>query len=215
MNTRKRYFILILVVCSICYSGVSAYSPGNVQSDISSPKNMGADTDITGFRSPATSRSFTSGDPATTFEWSKPTGSGISLPWGVITDSAGNTYVGDDMSFSIWKIAPDGTVLAKWGSYGTGNSQFSEIAGIALGNGGNIYVIDRDNHRVQVFDENGNYLNQWGTYGTGNSQFDAPIGIAVNSSGYVYVADTSNNRIQVFTPDGEYMDQWGSWGWPG
>ena len=40
-----------------------------------------------------------------------------------------------------------------FGSSGTGNGQFNNPFGIAVGSGGNIYVADANNNRVQVFSQ--------------------------------------------------------------
>jgi DNA-binding beta-propeller fold protein YncE len=44
-----------------------------------------------------------------------------------------------------------GVFLSTFGSFGTGNGEFSMPQGIAVGGGGNIYVADTANNRVQVF----------------------------------------------------------------
>ena len=39
--------------------------------------------------------------------------------------------------------------LAKWGSFGSGNSQFDTPYGVAVDGSGNVYVADTDNNRIQ------------------------------------------------------------------
>ena len=43
------------------------------------------------------------------------------------------------------------TFLNKWGSEGTGDSEFSIPVGIALSDTGQVYVTDRSNNRIQCF----------------------------------------------------------------
>ena len=100
----------------------------------------------------------------------------------------------------------------KWGSYGTGNDQFDQPAGIAIDNSGNVYVTDSNNNRIQKFTAEGTYLSQWGTPGTGNGQFQKPSGLAIDASGNIYVADGQNNRIQKFMSDGTFLLAWGTLG---
>ena len=89
-----------------------------------------------------------------------------------------------------------------FGSQGSGNGQFLNPFGIAVGSGGNIYVADTFNNRVQVFNPSGVFQFAFGSQGMGNGEFSMPQGIAVGSGGNIYVADTVNNRVQVFrTPE--------------
>jgi len=48
----------------------------------------------------------------------------------------------------------------QWGSYGSGNGQFSDPSGIR-GYKGEIFVCDFTNNRVQVFDIQGNFQRKW------------------------------------------------------
>ena len=146
-----------------------------------------------------------------TFQWSVP--SSVSVrPQYTAVDSSGNVYVTDDYTSSVWKFSSDGTYISKWGSAGSGNSNFNTPLGIAVNASGYVYVADTGNNRIQVFTSAGTYVTQWGSAGSGNGLFNSPQDIAVNASGYVYVADTYNNRIQEFTPAGAYVTQWGSLG---
>src|SRR5204862_22496 len=100
--------------------------------------------------------------------------------------------------------------LTQWGSFGTGNGQFRQPAGVATDALGDVYVADRGNNRIQAFTATGTYLTQWGSLGGGNGQFSNPLGVATDASGEVYVTDFDNSRIQVFTGTGTYLTQWGS-----
>jgi len=100
----------------------------------------------------------------------------------------------------------------KWGSEGTGTSQFGSPGPFGIAYGGpssHIYVTDNGNNRVEEFTQAGTFVRQWGFLGTGNGQFNVSMGIDVNSSGYVYVADYNNHRIQVFTSTGGFVRKWG------
>jgi hypothetical protein len=101
--------------------------------------------------------------------------------------------------------------VLKWGSYGTGDGQFSFPYGVAVDGSGNVYVADTDNNRIQKFTSDGSFITKW-DFGTGDGQFSSPYGVAVDGSGNVYVTDLYNSRILKFTGDGSFITKWGSYG---
>jgi DNA-binding beta-propeller fold protein YncE len=109
-------------------------------------------------------------------------------------------YVADTVNNRIQVFSNNGTFIAEWGRYGTGNGSLSSPRGIALDQTGNVYVADTGNNRIQVFSNNGTFISVLGIDGGANGILRSPEGIAVDSSsGNVYVADTGNNRISVFS----------------
>ncbi len=136
----------------------------------------------------------------------------FSVPFNVAVDSSGNVYVADGVSAQIQKRDSQGTILAKWGSSGSGNGQFTTHTGIAVDSSGNIYVSEIGNKRIQKFNSSGAFVTKWGSSGSGNGQFDLPYDIAVDSSGNVYVVDAGNNKVQKFSSSGVFLTAWGSSG---
>ena len=102
--------------------------------------------------------------------------------------------------------------LTMWGSFGSGDGQFSQPYGIALDSSGNIYVADFINNRIQKFNSTGVFVSKFGSGGSGDGQFGVPVGIAVDSSGNIYVAEFGNNRIQKFNSAGVFVSKFGSLG---
>jgi hypothetical protein len=101
------------------------------------------------------------------------------------------------------------TWLGKWGSYGTGNGQFQDISGIAVGDNGRVYVGDHANPRVQYFTKLGAFQGTWGAPGNGDGQFMGGVDdLAVAPNGDVLVAD--GRRIQRFSATGDYKAKWGA-----
>ena len=153
-------------------------------------------------------------------------------PFGVATDSLGNTYVADTGNNRIQKFDSDGNFIAFWGSenldpyggseFGGGDGEFASPAGIAVDSSNNIYVADTGNNRIQKFDSDGNFITKWGKntvgpyggseYGTDNGEFNSPRGIATDTIGNIYVVDGGNYRIQKFNNSGVYISQWGTSG---
>ena len=101
------------------------------------------------------------------------------------------------------------TYLKSWGTPGSGDSQFAQPSGLAVGPTGNVYIADTWNNRVQEFNSNGGFITKWGSSGSGDGQFSAPLGMAVSSTGTVYVADSDNYRVQKFTASGGFITKWG------
>lgn len=70
----------------------------------------------------------------------------------VAVDGQGDVYVCNaGPSANIQKFRSDGTLLAQWGSYGTGNGQFSPPYGLCVDVTGNVYVADYGGNRVVKF----------------------------------------------------------------
>lgn len=126
-------------------------------------------------------------------------------PRGVFVDAFGNVFVVDAYYDKIQKFNAAGEFIASWGSYGSGDGQFSYPNAICADTAGSLYVVDPDMSRVQKFSSSGIFEAKWGEYGTSSGQFNNPRGICINSTGYLYVTDAGNNRIQIFNSAGQYQ----------
>ena len=67
--------------------------------------------------------------------------------------SSDNVLVVDPVNDRVERFRPIGTFIDKWGSLGTGSSQFNLPSGVATASSGNVYVVDQGNNRVQRFHE--------------------------------------------------------------
>ena len=105
-----------------------------------------------------------------------------------------------------------GTFLAKFGSQGSGEGQFSDPEAVAVDQNGNVFVADSGNNRIEQFSRSGILLLQWGSQGSAEGQFSDPEAVAVDQNGDVFVADSGNHRIEKFTTSGVFLLQWGSMG---
>lgn len=83
------------------------------------------------------------------------------------------------------KLAPDGTLIARYGMTGQGHLQLSAPHAIALDTEGRLFIADRDNNRVMIWDQDGNYIDQW-------TQFGRPSGIYIDHTDTIYVADSES-----------------------
>ena len=66
------------------------------------------------------------------------------------------------------------TFLAKWGTFGTGEGEFSDPWGIAVDEGHNLYIADTGNNRIQKFTSDGIFVTAWGDSIHGDIRFSRP-----------------------------------------
>ncbi len=101
------------------------------------------------------------------------------------------------------EVAPPQVALrfvSSFGQKGSGEGQFHQPGGIAVGPLGMVYVADTGNDRVQKFDLKGNYHSEVGGFGWEDARFNEPVGLATPRGLKIYVADSRNDRIQIFGP---------------
>lgn len=122
---------------------------------------------------------------------------------GLAFDSQNNLYVLCGIARSVKKYTSSGTLLATWGTQGSGNGQFNTPIDLIIDSLDNVYVLDGGNSNIQKFSSSGNYITQWGTFGTGNGQFWYPQNFYMDRSGNICV--NNNSRIQKFTLQGNYI----------
>ena len=109
----------------------------------------------------------------------------------------GSIFIADGYNNSrVVKLAPDGTWLKEYGSYGSGDGQFNTVHSIAAGYG-HVYVADRANRRIQVFDYDLNFER----YITG---IGMPWAVQVTPK-YIYSGD-GDGKIYRLDHDGKLID---------
>jgi DNA-binding beta-propeller fold protein YncE len=140
-------------------------------------------------------------------------------PEGLALTPEGNLVVTDTHYSRVLIYSPQGKLLQKFGSYGSGETQFILATGVAVDKAGHIYVADYNGSpgdglrvRIHKFDATGKFLLQWGGYGEAPGKFQRLNGIAVDHEGNVVVADIVNHRIQIFSPQGKFIRHFGKLG---
>jgi sugar lactone lactonase YvrE len=111
--------------------------------------------------------------------------------YGFTMDASGNMYRADfdgNTTASIKKYDSTGSLIAEFGSQGSGNGEFNQPFDLFLDGSGNIYVADSLNHRIQKLDSSGNYISQFSTLEQSTGSLVGPSSLAVDSLGNVYVA---------------------------
>jgi len=126
----------------------------------------------------------------------------------IATDASGNLLVASEGT-DVQKYNPEGKLIGRWGSSGSGDGQFRYASSIAVGPLGNVYVTDVN--RVQKFTGEGKFLEKWGTEGTGDGQFTGLFFIKVDGSGNIWIGDKQQNethRMQKFDANGKFLMSW-------
>jgi sugar lactone lactonase YvrE len=128
-------------------------------------------------------------------------------------------YITDRAQDRVQRITNTGTFVMKWGSTGTGSSQFTGPLGIAADANGNVYVAEHglpngtvSPDRIQKFHVSqtagvwsADWITTWGSSGSAAGQFHTPYGMTLDAAGTLWVADGYNTRIQHFDSNGNIL----------
>ena len=80
-------------------------------------------------------------------------GPSATVPLDIAIGPSDNVVVVDATNNRVEKFRPIGTFITKWGTAGSGTSQFTLPSGVAIASGGEVYVVDQGNNRVERFQE--------------------------------------------------------------
>jgi sugar lactone lactonase YvrE len=116
-------------------------------------------------------------------------GSGLSGPWSVAVDRAGNVFIADTQSSRVVEVPAGG------GPQVTVGSGLNRPYGVAVDGAGDVFIADEANNQVVEVPAGG------GPQTIVGSGLNAPYGVAVDGAGDVFIADTGNNRV-VEVPTG-------------
>jgi uncharacterized protein YjiK len=148
------------------------------------------------------------------------TDAGLSSPYGVAVDAAGNLYIADAGNSRVRKVSTSGTIttVAGSGTYGFSgdggpatNAALSSPQGVALDAAGNLYIADAHNSRVRKVSTSGTITTvagngTFGFSGDGGPATDAglnsPVGVTVDAAGNLYIADSGNHRVRKVSTSG-------------
>ncbi|HEV7224755.1 MAG TPA: DUF4214 domain-containing protein [Pirellulales bacterium] len=143
------------------------------------------------------------------------TAAGLSLPFGIAVDSAGDLFISDlgarvrevnHATGIITTVAGNGT----YGFSGDGGSaaaaEFNTTEGVAVDSSGDLFISDVNNRRIREVDLATGVVTTVAGNGTrafsGDgglataAEVDSPQNIAVDSSGDLFIADSTNNRVR-------------------
>ena len=134
-------------------------------------------------------------------------GAGIfTMPHQINVDAAGNVWIVDCGSHTVFKFDAAGALLLKIGGAEIG---FNMPTDVAVFSDGSFVVSDGYvNARVVKFDPAGKRIATWGTKGKQPLQFQTPHSVTVDDADLLYVADRENHRVQVLDARGELQAIW-------
>ena len=107
-------------------------------------------------------------------------------------DGSGYIYALSDHEYSVYKCAPDGKFLNKFGGQGKEAGQLESPHNIAVDGQGRVYISDIG-RGVQVFDGNGRYID---SFGNGEVIF----GLAINDRNEIFAAERNRYKVVKFVP---------------
>jgi sugar lactone lactonase YvrE len=143
----------------------------------------------------------------------------LNVPWGVVQDNAGNTFVSETGNHRIRKIDTNGVITTFAGNgipaFGGDGGQATNASlkypmGLALDSSGDLFIADEGNYRVRMVNTNGTITTVAGN-GTGYNHGDGaaatnagfyPFGLAMDLTGNLYIADMPHDRIRKVDTNG-------------
>ena len=127
----------------------------------------------------------------------------LETPNDVVTDLAGNIYVGDGHSGQssddpstvarIVKFDRHGNYITHWGGWGSGPGQMKTPHAVDIDSQNRLIVGDRGNNRLQIFELDGTYIGEL-------KQFSRPSGIYIDDNDVIYVADSESQFDETRNP---------------
>lgn len=111
-------------------------------------------------------------------------------------------YVVDQGRTRIVRFDQNFTLLASWGTKGSGDGQFDDPTSVVVDPASNkVYVADPRNQRIQVFDATGKFLTKWAM-----PEWRLPYGfedLAIDSrNGRLYASSANMDSVLVFDLNG-------------
>ncbi|MEJ7699209.1 MAG: NHL repeat-containing protein [Pyrinomonadaceae bacterium] len=137
-------------------------------------------------------------------QWSGPT-PGFYGPRDVAVGPNKQLYVLDQGRSRIVKLDPESENFAEWGQKGTGEGEFNDPTGLAVG-GDRVFVTDAANNRIQVFDLDGKFIRQWDVPEWSKYLWHYPDAAFDAQAKRLYVTSGWTNEVLVFDADGNRLD---------
>jgi tripartite motif-containing protein 71 len=141
----------------------------------------------------------------------------LAYPRGIAVDPRnGDIWVNNSRYGDIKRYRPDGTLVTRFASWGTGPSNLNLSRGITVSTNGVVYVTDSNNRQLKAFTETGRLL--WsvpcgGPFVPGSmALLQGCTGVVRDAAGFLYAAAPTEHAIYKFASDGTKVATWGRQG---
>ena len=121
----------------------------------------------------------------------------------ITVDPDDNLYVADAYNARIQKFDSNGNYVSQFGSFGSGDGQFTVPVSVDVDDQGNIYVVDIQDIenfsdvRILKFSSNGQYVSEY-VQDVNVTGFQLlPFGLSVGPNGRIYTLDYNTYSIQI------------------
>ena len=127
-------------------------------------------------------------------------------PAGIAVTSQAKFVVADVDKHVITIHGSDGHVLTQFGSWGSGDYQFSSPSYVASNKYDDIIVSDLCNNQIKVYDQGGIFKHSFTlSSGSASNHSPRPRGICCDQFGNIIVADRDNHRISMYSAQGTFI----------
>jgi len=134
-------------------------------------------------------------------------------PTGLTVGPRGRLFVADTHNHRVLVFDREGTRLASFGSYGTGDGQFLFPDDVAVDRDGYVYVSEYGgNDRISRFTPDYRFVCSFGGPDAGPGSLRRPRALAVDAEQTIWVADAGHHRVCRFTRDGTWLGAFGGLG---
>ena len=181
---------------------ISFGSSGTDEGQMKEPNGIAIDDSGNIFVTDAFNHKLMKFDPTGKFikEWT-PEG-GFYGPRDIVFGPNKQLYIVDQGRTRIARFDPATESFTVWGSGGSGESQFNDPTGIAIG-GDRVYVADYGNQRVQVFDLNGTFVGQFPVPVWNPTTVFYPDIVYDDVAQRLYVTGGETNQVLAFDLEGQ------------
>lgn len=114
-------------------------------------------------------------------------------------------YILDQGRSRVVRLDPESENFTQWGQKGTGEGEFDDPTGLAVG-GDRVFVTDAANNRIQVFDLDGKFIRQWDVPEWSKYLWHYPDAAFDAQAKRLYVTSGWTNEVLVFDADGNRLD---------
>ncbi|WP_158822294.1 NHL repeat-containing protein [Granulicella sp. S156] len=129
------------------------------------------------------------------------TGGGLTEPFGIAVDGAGNVWVTTNFGNSVIKLSSAGTILSGTNGYTGGG--LNRPVGVAIDASGNAWVTNHGANSVTELSSAGAILS--GTNGYTGGGMVSPFGIAIDGSGNAWVTIGDENSVTELSSTGAIL----------